>query len=166
MTLRRAAFVLALATGCFPCGPGFTPPMPDSCTVTSGGDVTSFAIGPGGDGAFVAWNDGDAPSLVTGGQGATMLVMRIAVRGNQPPTCLAQRTVVANQVSDATPRTTYAAPDGSRVTKDMYIVLGGFPFGPLDVSTTVAGTTVTRHLGGAPRDLAAPLDLRGADGSD
>lgn len=155
----RLVAALALLAACGP--PAL--PSPDSCSDPAS-TVDSFAIGPGGDpAAFSPWSDGDSADVAFGGQGCPMLVMRIAVTGADAPACLAQDTSVRDERGaslghDGKPRQTYAAPDGSRVTRDMYILLEPVERTTIEVQTIVGGTTLTRYLGALPRDLSVPLD--------
>jgi hypothetical protein len=155
---------MSLSAGCLPsCGPGGGPPKPDSCSNGSADGIDAVTIsGPADDSFFT----GDFPRLAMGGQGATMVVLRIHIAGPNPPSCLAQSTTALSGISpnfvfvghDNTPRATYAQPDGTRATRDMYIVLDTLAN---EVRTIVGSHTVFQMVGGSPLDLSAsrPLDM-------
>lgn len=156
------------------CGPPSGPPAADSCNGASSDGVTSLSIGPSKerDAVYRPFSDGEQAPLVSGGQGARMLVVRLAVAGPNPPSCLTQFTQVSGVQSDgssiglghdAVPRKTYAQPDGSRVTDDLYVVLDYFSSPSMAVSATVGALSDTRHLGAPPPDLSVPVDLAPAD---
>lgn len=155
------------------CGPRPGPPAADSCDGPRADGISTLSVGPSsGFGDYHAWIDGDVPSTTSGGQGAPMLVLRIAVAGATPPSCLQQSTAVevapfagaAFELAgrDATPRKTYAQPDGSRLTDNIYVVLD-FLGASLKVTTTVGAATVTRVLGVTPPDMSAGVDLGAFD---
>jgi hypothetical protein len=162
-----ALIAMSLLAACGPSGP----PSPDSCDGARADGITSLSIGPskavGGD-KFQPWTDGQMAHFVSGGQGFPMLVVRVDVAGPSPPSCLLQQTVVkasnyygpgGEQVGhDSVPRKTYAQPDGSRATDDIYVVVDYDYNQGYEITTTVGSMTVTRQLGMAPlplRDLSA-----------
>jgi hypothetical protein len=175
----QSATILVLSSLLAGCSaPGL--PDADRCTPGSADGVDSFAIGPGKDSEsatdlptdfrpYVANDNGD---FVTGGQGFTMLRVRIRVAGHNPPACLAQQTNVdiLNDAqletvgSDNVPRRTYPQPDGSRLTKPLYIVVDFGPIvydGQVQISTPVGGKTVSVPLAGfvAPDlGMTVPVD--------
>jgi hypothetical protein len=166
-----AAFALG---GCLVGCPRSGPPAPDTCSPATADGVASLAMGNGSrDGSFVPWSDGARPTFAVGGQGATMLVMRILVTGDDPPACLEQSTVVESGTGpfttllgrDSRPRKTYpTGVAGERLTDDLYIVLDE-PEQALDVTTTVGALSVTLHLGPPyDTDFSGPHDL-GSDAS-
>jgi hypothetical protein len=167
MAVGAILIAMSLSSGCS-CFQTSGPPPPDDCEPGTWAGVDSFEIGNGSStGAFVPWMDGSAPTFTTGGQGSPMMVMRIRVSGANPTACLAQNTIVKtyNMVEgrDSTPRKTYEAGSGQRMTDDMYIVVGS-EYDPLAVTTTIGALEVTRRLARyALPDLSASLDLRPAD---
>jgi hypothetical protein len=168
--IAAAAIMIAmsLSPGCI-CNQNALP-RPDDCQPGSAVGVDSFEIGAGHlDGSFIPWMDGSLPSFAVGGQGSTMLVMRIRISGANPPSCLQQKTVVTVSSSssetgrDTTPRKTYEAGSGQRVTDDMYIIIDDNIYGGLTVTTTIGALEVTRHLGKYAPDLSASRDLQPTD---
>jgi hypothetical protein len=159
------------------CGPPSGPPKPDSCKGARADGITSLTIGPKklvDSSPFREWSDGDAPTTAYGGQGAPMLVLRIDVAGDAPPSCLSQDTEVwvSNQSypdgkerlgGDSTPRKTYAQLDGSRATDDVYVVMDYSSSANLSVTTRVGALSVTRTLGFVIHDLAVRVDMPALD---
>jgi hypothetical protein len=164
---------IATAAGCFgnTCNNPPGPPPPDVCDTPSTDGVTKVSVG-----AFpldaddtqpvVPLVDGDMPRFATGGQGLTMLPLRLRLDGPSPPACVAQATRVIGPMGmelahSMNPLETYAQPDGSRTTKAEYLVIGG-PQPSVDVQVVVGTLTTQVHLGepwpdmGAPDDTAAP----------
>ena len=163
--MRSCVLVLAmLATGC----PRSGVPAPDSCVRGAAGAVTALELGPGGSGEdtpFSPWRDGDVVTPVFGGQGFTMVVLRMRVTGAAPPTCLAQETYVRSATSDLASSNasvkTYA--DGAARTTHSLFIPASFPAPgePLLVEVHAGGLTVKRSLfsESAPPDQAVPTDL-------
>jgi hypothetical protein len=128
---RLSAILLAIcAVGC---GPGANAPPPDSCAAPSSGSIDSLEVGAatatelaGGSSPFSPLHDGDGMTLIRGGQGASMLGFVLRVSGASAPSCLGQSTTVTDttggRVTAATPPlATYAQPDGTRLTKPMWL---------------------------------------------
>jgi hypothetical protein len=154
------------------CGPS-GPPDPDSCSPGVSTGVTAVQIGPGivPDGTpFVPYADGDPPQTVGGGQGLTMIPVRLLVSGANPPECLAQSTIVCNDPdcanggfahSDVSVHTYVDA--GGRSTHPLFIVLDD----NLEVKslrTTVGGVTKLVRFGdGLDMSLPVPDDMSRRD---
>jgi hypothetical protein len=142
------------------CGPGANgPPPPDSCLSGQSAGVDSVYLQPAGP--------------TTGGQGALMMVLRIGVTGANPPACLAQSTSVELDTppthfgvgGSSVPLNTYAQPDGSRLTHDLYVVLssGGFSARYI-ITTRVGALSVTGHYPPLfDMSGAMPVDMAGHD---
>ncbi|MGZ3406989.1 MAG: hypothetical protein ACXVAN_11135 [Polyangia bacterium] len=148
------AFTFAGALGC---GPGAnTPPPTDSCATPSSGSVDAVEIGAassadlaGQHTTFTPLADGDGMSLIYGGQGATMLGFILRVTGASAPSCLGQQTIISDtggaRVTGSTaPLTTYAQPDGTRLTKPIWLP-AEYP-ATFVVDTSAGGKSVTVHL--------------------
>jgi hypothetical protein len=127
-------------------------PDPDVCDVAGDATISQITFGSG-DGAFVAWQSGEAVDFVEGGQGTPMLPVRMRLEGSQIPACIAQTTSLlfnANVIgSEATPLKTYDEGDGSRTTLPLYVVI--FDLAPGDgegfqVTATVGGTAASLDL--------------------
>jgi hypothetical protein len=127
--LVLAALAATPLLGC-PAPTPFTPPAPDSCAKPEPGALTTLEIGPGDfddKAPFQPWKDGDEVHMILGGQGGLMIGVRIRVTGAGPlPTCLPQVTHVNAEDGKelqkvATALKTYAAQDGTRVTRTLFV---------------------------------------------
>lgn len=155
---------------------------PDRCSDPEVGAATSLELGRVVDGGFVALDDGAVVPQVFGPQGGAMIAIALRLRGDVPA-CLAQETsAFALGASDAfeydtVPRNTYAESDGSRTTREMFLILS-YDTAPGDgvrVETSAAGMSVERTLyiefmgpdGGAPDGgpVDAGADAASPDGS-
>jgi hypothetical protein len=179
--VRLVAALVALfaGSGCmfFSCSPqvlqqGTCSPVGDPAM------VGTLELGGPGD-PFQPLADGDTIMKQIGGQGASMIVVRLRVSGGNQPACLAQATHVESAADGGTvgqssvALTTTLEPDGTRVTGQL-LLPGYYPEGHgIFVTTQAGGQTVTRALSvdipgyfdfaPAP-DLAAPVeDLAGTD---
>jgi hypothetical protein len=155
---RTAATLVPLALlallGCLCSGSGPTPPPSDSCTQPSSGRVDSVElatprIDPQKNGTSQAvedvepraLTDGDLLWLVRGGQGATMVPVRLILRGPEVPSCIAQDTQVmvdgklAGRNRDSV--ATYEYQPGARITRSLW--LPGAYADSATVSTDVTG---------------------------
>ena len=151
---RAAAIALAICLA--GCGPGAAAPPTDSCATPSGGSIDTLELGgatntdlAGGMSPFAPLHDGDGVMLIRGGQGATMIGLVVRVSGASAPTCLGQATAVTDgagaRITGATPPlATYAQPDGTRLTKPLWLP-ADYPSTFL-VSTTAASHTLALHL--------------------
>lgn len=155
MTRRLLVLPVLLIAACLAGCPGpTTPPAPDVCdTPVDGAGVATIEIGPNED-TFRPFAQNEAVALVQGGQGGSMLPLRLRLTGTSVPECIAQATSVSYDMqtlaSDSAPLRTYAESDGSRTTKALFVVLD---FGPQSGSTVV----VTVSVGG--QMTALPLSI-------
>jgi hypothetical protein len=139
---------LALVPGCiFGSCQNPSPPPADSCTSGRAGAVDSLEIGDDLD-PFTPYHDGDLPHVIVGGQGLTMMGIRLRMRGADVPSCIQQATHYEVGGMDTggsdVAVNTYAEPDGTRVTKPLWMP---GEFGHDDFVIAVAGgTTTTVHL--------------------
>lgn len=127
--------------------------------------IDNLELGPGSDATdeaagFFRYSDGSRGDYLTGGQGLTMIRVRIRVTGAHAPACLGQLTGLSSgsfsRGSDDVPRVTYAQPDGTRVTHNMFIVLDpSYNDAPNVLTTTVGGLTARVMLDQGP-DLGIP----------
>src|SRR5260370_42467282 len=109
-----ALFLASLSSGC----PSGGPPSADRCSPGSTSGIDSLQIGPSHPGdeetsGFAAYHDGDPGDYALGGQGLSMLRLRLRVTGAAAPACLAQMSIVSGRDlggSDSVPRTTYLQP--------------------------------------------------------
>ncbi len=156
-----AVAVLALTTcfsGCIPAPPAGPPS--DNCTKATPGGIDGVELGAatsadlaGAPTTFAPLHDGDGLSLLYGSQGATMLGFILRVSGDSAPACLGQQTVVDDPsgafVTSATaPVTTYAQPDGTRVTHPMWLPAAYPP--NFVVSVTALDQSLALHLHVSP----------------
>ena len=138
------------------CGPGATPPPTDNCAAPSAGTVDTLELGAatstdlaGGSTAFAPLHDGDGVTLIRGGQGATMLGLKLRISGATVPTCLGQSTIIndttgARITTASAPVATYDQPDNTRITKPIWLP-GAYP--STFVVTVMAGAqSLTLHL--------------------
>lgn len=119
--------VLAFASLGLTCGGGGPPPVTPTCEPGVGGSVTSVEIGTLVGDEFRPFVDGGVADLVFGGQGASMIVAHLRLRGTGLPACVAQRTVLEtlDGMTIADERAglpTDPAGDGVWVTGYMYLV--------------------------------------------
>lgn len=147
------------------CGPGPAPPVVETCEpiaptprdagVPTDGVLDSLELGTlDVNGVFYAYVDDKPVSLSFGGQGSTMLVTHLRVRGAAAPACLEQRTTMTAAggeviASESAPLPTDAAPDGARVTTSMYLVYDREPGVPVHLHAEAGGLT---------RDLTVWID--------
>jgi hypothetical protein len=137
--------------GCFgSCRPSATQ---ETCTPGSTAPVAALEIGANED-PFRSYNDGDTIDSVVGGQGATMVVVRLRVRGPSAPDCLAQSThlYAADGSGDVLAQsnaslTATLALDGTRTTAPL-LLPGRIPRPGegLIITTQAGGLTVSRAL--------------------
>jgi hypothetical protein len=136
------------------CGSGPNIPEPDGCAQgASAGTLSSVEIGGGTD-PFAPLADGDVTPKVLGGQGGSMVVVRLRLRGTDVPSCLAQRTIVyaasgAELDEEGVALLTYPEADGSRTTKALYArMYGAIPDSgqPVVIRVIVGPIEVTRVL--------------------
>jgi hypothetical protein len=149
---------LSLLAACGPRANG--PPPPDSCLLGQSAGVDSVYLEPAG--------------IATGGQGASMMVLRIGVTGVNPPACLSQSTSIELDTppthygvvgGTSVPLNTYAQPDGSRLTHDVYVVLSSGGFGARYIITTRVGALSATSPYPPLFDMsgAIPIDMAGTD---
>jgi hypothetical protein len=156
VTLLAAAALASVATS----GPGPTPPEPDVCDQPpapgDGASIDAIEIGRA-DGAvqtFTPLADGDTVTVEIGGQGASMLPIRLRVHGAAAPACLAQTTEVRLDdppqtlvASETRPIATSDAGGDARTTDAIYLVLDVLPPDTgVTVTTTADGATATVRL--------------------
>jgi hypothetical protein len=153
--MKRLLLIVLLAAPSMgvTCGPGGGPPPPDTCDTAGTTGITSIEIGAPASGAFQPYTDDQIVMYQTGGQGSTMLPVRLRFNGSNLPSCVPESAMVSyagNPIaSDANPVKTYAESDGTRTTKPIYLVIG-FGAPPIGsqviVSATVGSLTATRRL--------------------
>ena len=153
--------VVAAAGGC--CGvPGFAscspsgPPPTDSCVSGTSGTLGTIEIGAADD-LFRAYHDGDAPHIVEGGQGLTMMGVRLRLTGADVPACLAQSTGFQDLsgmrlAGSSDPLKTYPESDGSFTTRPVWIP-SSFP-ASFDIVTVVGSQTGRVRCGAAAPDMS------------
>jgi len=152
---RLAPITLAMWTAALGCGGPAAAPAVDSCAAASPGSVDSLELGAGVPAAFgseppfMPLADGDGMQLVRGGQGANMLGFVLRVSGATAPSCLQQQTTVTDGsgvrvTGSTTPLATYAEPDGTRVTKPLWMP-AEYP-ATFVVSVTAADQSLALHL--------------------
>ncbi len=151
---RLVAMTLVVAA--IGCGPAPNAPPTDSCATPSAGSIDSLELGTatatdlaGGTTAFTALQDGDGVTLIRGAQGANMLGFRLRVSGASAPSCLGQQTTItdttgARVTGSSPPLATYAQPDGTRLTKPMWLP-ADYP-ATFVVSVTAANQSLSLHL--------------------
>jgi hypothetical protein len=98
---------------------------------------------------FAPLADGDGVPLVVGNQGGNMIGLVYRVGGAAAPSCLAQRTTIvdgggAKIASSTPPLATYAQPDGTRLTKPLWLP-ADYP-SQFVVDVACADKSLTRHL--------------------
>lgn len=149
--------ILALPELGLTCGPAFSPPPPDDCGSPGDEPVTALAVGPErvGDRPFEPWGASDTAYVTEGAQGGHMLGVSIALAGDPPPACLAQRSQVrqagAVLVDEDVAINTYElAGDDRRITSTLWLIFdeGAVPAlgSEIDVTTEAGGQTATAHL--------------------
>ncbi len=151
---RFAAITLAICVA--GCGPAPLAPRTDSCATPSAGSIDTLELGgatttdlAGGMSPFAPLSDGDGVMLIRGGQGATMIGLVLRVSGASAPSCLGQSTVItdsagARVTSASPPLATYAQPDGTRLTKPLWLP-ADYP-STFVVTTTAANQSLALHL--------------------
>ena len=147
-----AGLVAGVGVGC---GKGAPPPT-DSCAAPSAGTVDSVEIGAAGaadlagqPSPFVALADGDGVALVHGSQGANMLGLVYRLFGAGAPACLGQHTQINDAAggtitSSTPPLATYAQPDGTRLTRPLWLP-ADYPM-QFVVDVTCADKSLALHL--------------------
>lgn len=154
--MRKIVAVAALGLSQFAgvCG-NPAPPPPDDCSAPGGEPVASIAIGPErmADRPFEPWADTDTAYITAGAQGGDMLGVALALAGNPPPACLAQRSEVRLDgevlAAEEVAINTYEAGDGTRITNTLWLVFdGGTPAlgSDIEVVTEAGGRTATAQL--------------------
>ena len=148
---RMLPFLVAPSCLGLDCSNQSGPPAPDSCTAPAGVTVAAIEIGRSAD-PFVPIADGEVVTSEVGGQGFSMLPIRVRVRESGGADCLPIAVSILSPLgdivaSDGTSRKSYAAPDGSRATRPIYLVLGfGRSGGPYAVRVELGGRVVTRKV--------------------
>ena len=147
------ALVAAVLTcgGCM--GSCDTPTAPDSCTDPGVGAASSLELGQAPAGSFQPLAEGDVVPRVFGSQGGAMITVALRLRGDVP-SCLEQHTeaFVVGQSEpfeiDSVPRKTYGEADGSRTTREMFLILDydTEPGAMVRIVTTAAGLTAERTV--------------------
>jgi hypothetical protein len=149
--------VLALCCGLslgVTCGPGGGAPPPDSCNSPDGKSIASLEIGPeiSEMRGFEPWLTDDTGYITQGFQGGYMLGVSMRLSG-EAPACLQQKTVVKSGskviAQETSPLNTYAAADGTRTTKTMFLVFddSGPPLGSqVQVVATAGGKTTSAYV--------------------
>jgi hypothetical protein len=180
--VRLVAALVALFAGSGCMFLSCSPQVLQQGTCSAAGDpamVGTLELGGPGD-PFQPLADGDTIMRQIGGQGATMIVVRLRVTGGNQPACLAQSTHVESAADGGTVGQSSVAllttlqPDGTRTTGQL-LLPGYYPESSrgIFVTTQAGGQTVTRALSvdipgyfdfaPAP-DLTAPVeDLAGTD---
>jgi hypothetical protein len=138
------AIVAVLDGGCLFRSCGGVTPQPDACTPGSDAPVDGLQIGVGEEGPFLPYADGDVIHPVVGGQGATMILLRLRARGPLVPACMQQHTLVTDATGGVLARSDAAL--GS--TADAVGRTTGLIYLPGDFSTVGAHATVTARAGG------------------
>ncbi len=178
--MRLVALVVALfGSGCFS---SCQPPVlqQGTCAASGAPPVATLELGSDAD-PFAPLADGDVIMRRIGGQGATMIIVRLRVSGPSAPACLAQSTAVTSpdapglQVADSNVSlATTLELDGTRTTPQL-LLPGYYPSSVrgVVVTTQAGGLTVTRSLSvdepgyfdfAPAADLPAPVDdLAAAD---
>lgn len=99
---------------------------------------------------FTAYQDFEMPHIVVGGQGASMMGVRLRLTGTVPA-CLKQHTGYEDNGAEGhndTPVKTYREPDGSYTTKPLWIP-GYFP-SMFSIHVDCGGKSQLVRLGPAP----------------
>ncbi len=156
--------LLALGSMGVTCGPP-GPPPPDTCMMAANGAIATLEVGSGDSGTFQPFTDGQVIEFAHGGQGATMLPIRLRFGGTMLPACVQETSSITAHgttvASDANPVKTYDAGDGTRTTKAIYLVIGfdePQAGSIITVTATAGGQTVMRQLqvAGVPLPDAMP----------
>ena len=153
-TITLAIWTLTAAAGC---GGPAAAPATDSCAAASPGVVDSLDVGAGvppafgSEPPFMPLADGDAMTLVQGAQGANMLGFVLRVSGATAPSCLQQQTTVTDSdgtrvTGSTSPLATYAQPDGTRVTKPLWLPAAYPPMFVVAVTTSNQSLALHLHL--------------------
>jgi hypothetical protein len=145
--MRVLFFAVAFASACMMMGDGL-PPRPDDC-VTDAAEMTRLDVlelGAPDERVFMPWSDGAVAPVVTGPQGGAMIGLRLRIGGPSMPACLPHQTTAANKGDGelarvSQPIKTYAEPDGSRVTKTLWLIFSARAprSGERMVVSTIAG---------------------------
>ncbi len=132
-------------------------PEPDACDSPQPGatiDMLEIGVEAAGTAPFEAYEDGAPVTLVIGGQGSSMVPLRIRVAGEATPACLSQTTqaragVAGEEIgSESSPLRTYDLGDGTRATETLYLPLYYSPQvgSTLELEVSSGGTTTTVAL--------------------
>jgi len=170
-----AVGALAVASLGGSCGGGSEPLASETCELPGGYTppvLDRVEIGQvGRDGRFRAFTDREIVPLVTGGQGASMIVANLRLRGTGIGGCVAQRTMLeipGGTLISSEPAPLRVEPDGAGawLTGDAYLVYDGAPGQLVRVRAEVAGQTAAveiwaEELGSI--DAAPPIDGPPAD---
>ena len=171
--LAIAVALVAFANLAVTCGPA--PPHSDTCALSAGtadaglrdGTVTSLEVGTvDGSGRFAPFVADTVVPLQLGGQGSTMIVAHLRLRGSGIPSCLPQTTQL--EYLDGTPIITESAPvplelggDGAWTSGALLLVYDREPGAKVRVHTVVDGveTSVALWLDAVGVDAAGePVD--------
>lgn len=132
------------------CGP-VPPPPPDSCSSPSKQGITTVELGPevAQDGSFDPWASEDRAYITLGFQGGNMIVATLRMSGDAPA-CVQQKTVVKQGgvviAQEASPLNTYEQTDGSRMTKQIFLIFdddGPAIGSQVEIVSTLGGKTVS-----------------------
>ena len=151
------------------CVPEPTPPPADSCDNAVNVGLRELEVGPDTQAVFLPWPvDGSHAALNRGGQGLTMLGVRMRFAADSPASCVAQRTSIHHQGQELTWRNEnlVAYADAGRfTTHTLWLVLNDdVPEGDtLEVQVISNGRSLTRSLVAVPQVLLpTPLGVQPA----
>jgi hypothetical protein len=148
--------VFAVSQGGF-CGGG-APPRPDQCSGPMlRGPIDSVELGvleSGEPADFKSIADGDTLQIVFGPQGGSMVAVALRVTGDDPPSCLQQKTRVAYRAGGSSledsvtvPLTTYPTGDRVRTTRISWVIFDAYPeAGAATITVEAAGQKITRSV--------------------
>lgn len=175
-----AAAVAAVGSLGLTCGP--PPPTSETCELPPvrgdagelDGALTSLEIGTlDGDGGFAPFVADSVIDLQFGGQGSSMIVAHLRVRGTDVPACLAQRTVLEYPNGDAiyeeqAPVPLDRAADGSWVSGSLFMIFDREPGAKVRLRAEVGGLSRsvevwTNFMAVDAAPDAAPVDARPVD---
>ena len=154
--MPRMAAIAVCSLFALGCGAGADAPPPDSCLTPSQGTIDTLEIGAasyvdleGGLTTFAPLHDGDGMALIRGDQGANMLGFILRISGASAPSCLGQTTTVtdtggARITMSTPPLATYAKPDGTRLTKPLWLP-ADYP-ASFVITVDAAGQSLALHL--------------------
>lgn len=112
------------------------PPPPDDCSSPGALDgIDGVEIGTfqdvDGEEVFVPWDDNSVVDITLGAQGGDMLGAVLKLHGSEVPACMEQRMLVLRPEAQETlasthyPVRTYEQPDGTRITRVIWLIFGG-----------------------------------------